>query len=108
MVQQNLFNLTSNNSAFKRVVPRQGVLLFTSKNPSSMKQADLRDMFKNVSKSICILTDPLSLILSPSSAVMMPENTQEDPDDHKPADKGGIQIVHSILYLNVSSLVWFF
>ena len=72
-----------------------------------MEQADLRDMFKNVSKSICTLTDSLSAILSPSLAVMMPENTQDDPDDHEPADGGGIQMVHFLLYLNVSSLVWF-
>jgi len=55
-----------------------------------------------------LLTDPLSPILSPFSSVMMHENTQEDPDDHEPADEGGLQILHSMLYLNVSSLVWFF
>ena len=49
---------------------------------------------------IYTLTDPLSPTLSPSSAVMMPENTQEHPDDHEPADDGGIQMVHSLLYLN--------
>jgi len=49
----------------------------------------------------------MSPILSPSSAVMILENTQEDPDDHEPADEGGIQMVHSVLFLNVSSFVWF-
>jgi hypothetical protein len=63
-------------------------------------------MLKNVSKSICTLTDPFSPVLYPS-ALMIPENTQVDPDDPEPADEGGIQMVHSILYLIVSSLVWF-
>jgi hypothetical protein len=59
-----------------------------------MKQADLRDMFKMNSKCVCasnvISHDPLSSILSISSAMKMQENTKEEPDDPEPADKGDI------------------
>jgi hypothetical protein len=106
MVQQNLFNLTSSNLAFEDSSPKTRRSAFYQYKSFIMKQADLKDMFKNVSKNIYTLTDPLSPILSPSSAVMMPENTQEHPDDREPADKGGVQMVH-LLYLNMSSLVWF-
>jgi hypothetical protein len=49
-----------------------------------MKQAYLRDMFKKVSKSVCISTvvvspDPLSPTPSTSSAMKTPENREEDP-----------------------------
>jgi hypothetical protein len=51
-----------------------------------MKQADLRDMFKKASKSICTLTtvaspDALPPTPSTSSAMKSPESTEEDPDD---------------------------
>jgi hypothetical protein len=67
------------------------------KKTSSVKQADLRDMFKKATKSGCTSTvlvspDPLSPTLSPSSAMMTPENTEEDPDDPEPADEGDIQM----------------
>jgi len=57
-------------------------------------------MFKNASKSVCIsivviFPDTLSLTPSTSSAMMTPENTEQDPDDSMPADKGNIQIKHS-------------
>jgi len=60
-----------------------------------MKQADLRDMFKMNSKCVCasnvvISRDPLSSILSNSSAMKTQENTKEEPDDPEPADKGDI------------------
>jgi hypothetical protein len=50
-----------------------------------MKQADPRDMFKKVSKSVCALTvvvipDPLSPAPLTSSK-KTPENKEEDPDD---------------------------
>jgi hypothetical protein len=56
-IQQNSFNLTSNNSEsltiwhLRTAVPRQEILLFTrekkkKKKASSMEQADLVDMFK--------------------------------------------------------------
>ena len=62
-----------------------------------MKQADLRDMFKNVSQEH-LYSDPLSPFLSPFSSEMMPENTQEDPDDHEPADEEGLHILPSCVF----------
>jgi hypothetical protein len=62
-----------------------------------MKQADIRDMFKKASKSVCTSTivvspDPLSPTPSNSSATKTPENTKEDPDNPEQADKGYIQM----------------
>ena len=70
-MQQNSFNLLSDNSKIliiqymRRVVPRMQVLLFTRKKASSIKQADLRNMFRKSSKNVCTSTvvvspDPLS------------------------------------------------
>jgi len=60
-----------------------------------MKQADIRDIFKKASKSVCTLTvvvssDPWSLASSASSPVKTPENTEEDPHDPEQVDEGGI------------------
>jgi hypothetical protein len=65
-----------------------------------VKHADPRDMFKNVSKSVCTLTvvvfpDPLSPAPLTSSAMKTPENTEEDPDDPEPAGKGDNQTEYS-------------
>jgi hypothetical protein len=54
-------------------------------------------MFKNASKrvstsNVVASPDLLSLIPSTSSAMMTPENTEQDPDDPKPADEGDIQM----------------
>ena len=54
-----------------------------------MKQADLNDMFKKASSSVCTSTvvvspDPLSPTPSTSSAIKTPESTEEDPDDSEP------------------------
>jgi hypothetical protein len=67
------------------VVSRLEVLLFTRKK-LSVKQADLRDMFKQASQSFCPSTimvspNPPSPSPSTSSAIKTPENPQEDPDD---------------------------
>lgn len=48
-----------------------------------MKEADLRDMMNKATKGVCALTiilfsDPLPLTPSTSSAVKIPENTEED------------------------------
>jgi len=48
------------------------------------------------SKCVCasnvlISCDTLSSILSNSSAMKMQENTEEEPDDPEPADKGDIR-----------------
>ena len=60
-----------------------------------MKQAALRGMVKNASKSVCTSTtvvspDPLSPTPSTSSAMKTPEKTEEDPE---PADERDIQMV---------------
>jgi type VI protein secretion system component VasA len=60
-----------------------------------MKQADLRDMFRKASKSVCTSTvvvspEHLSPTPSMSSAMMTPENTEEDLDDPEPVNKGDI------------------
>jgi hypothetical protein len=50
-------------------------------------------MFKSVCTStVTISPDALSPIPKPSSALVTPENTEEDPDDPEPADEGDIQI----------------
>jgi hypothetical protein len=61
-----------------------------------MKQADLRDMFNKALKSACTSADvvsPNSLFPAPSasSAVKIPEDTREDPDDPELLDEGHIQ-----------------
>jgi hypothetical protein len=74
-------------------VPKHKQLLFTRKNASSMKQANFNNMFKNASKPVCKSTavvspDPLFPTPSTSSAIKTPENTEQDPDNPEPADKG--------------------
>jgi hypothetical protein len=55
----NSFNPMSGNSEivliwqYRRVVSGPEVLLFTGKKVPVIKQADLRNMFKQASKSIC-------------------------------------------------------
>jgi hypothetical protein len=60
-----------------------------------MKQADLGDMFRKASKSVCtsvivVAPDLVSLTASTSSTV----KTEEDPDDPEPVD-GFIQMEYS-------------
>ena len=54
-------------------------------------------MLEKVSKSVCTSTivvspDHLSLALSTSTAVRIPENSDKDPDNLEPADEGDIQM----------------
>jgi hypothetical protein len=65
-----------------------------------MKQADIREMLKQASKSVSISTnvvspDPLSPTPSTSSATKTPENTEDDPDDPERAGEGDIQMEYS-------------
>jgi hypothetical protein len=65
-----------------------------------MKQADLRDMFKEASKSVCtstIVVSPDRLSPTPSTAavIKIPGHTEDDPDDPEPADEGDIQMEYS-------------
>ena len=64
-----------------------------------MKEAGLSDMFKNASKSVytatvAVFPDPSPPTPSTSSAMITPENTEQDPDDPKPADDGDIHKEH--------------
>jgi hypothetical protein len=56
------------------------------KKVSSTKQTYLREMFKKASTSDCtpnivVSHNPLSPTPSPSSAMKIPGNTEEDPDE---------------------------
>ena len=82
------------NWHLKRAVPTPEVWLFTRK-----RQADLRNMFKKASNSICRLTvvaspNPLSSIPSTSSTMKTQENTKETHDDPEPPDETGTQTEH--------------
>jgi len=62
-----------------------------------VKQADLRDMFKKASKSVCISmivvsSESLSPTPSTSSAMKTPENKLVDSDYHTPAEERHIQV----------------
>ena len=58
-----------------------------------MKKAHLRDMFKKASKSVrrstaVVSPDPLTPNSSTYSAMKTSENTEQDPDNPEPAEKG--------------------
>jgi hypothetical protein len=83
----------------RSVVTKLEVLLFTRKKASSMKQEDLREMFKKASKNVCSTTaapspDPLTPTTPTSSAIKTPANTEENYDDLEQED-GSIQTKHS-------------
>jgi len=65
-------------------------------------------MFKKISKSVCASTVGVShdpLFLTPSSSAMKtPENTEENPDDPNPADKGYIKMEYFPDHLNTPSV----
>jgi len=65
-----------------------------------MKEANLRDVLKTASKivstSITVVSpDTFSLSPSTSSAMEIPENTEEDPGDRELADAGDIHMKYS-------------
>jgi hypothetical protein len=103
-IQQTSLNPTSYNSKIliirhlRRVVPRSDVLFFSrKKKASSMKQADLRNIFKKASKTVCTSTivvspDPFSPTPSTSSAMKAPQNTKDDPE---PATEGDVQMEYT-------------
>jgi hypothetical protein len=62
-----------------------------------MKEADLRDMFRKASKSVCTSTvvvspDHLSPTPSTSPAMKTPQNTEVNSDDPERADEGDSQM----------------
>jgi hypothetical protein len=86
--------------ALEKSSPKTGSSAFYQKKASSWKQADLRDMFKKASKSVCsstIAASPDLLCHAPSisSAIKTPENTVEDPDDPYLADERNVQVEYS-------------
>jgi hypothetical protein len=52
-------------------------------------------MFKKASKSVCTSTIVVSSDPMSPSIAQTPKNTEEDPDDPKPADEGDIQLEYS-------------
>jgi hypothetical protein len=64
--------------------PKTGSFDFYFNKASSVKQADLRDMFKKPSQRVCTSTAVASELLSPtpstSSLMKTPENTEEPAD----------------------------
>jgi len=105
----NIFNPKSNNSeiittrCLRRVVPKTGSCAFYQQKVS-VEHADLREMFKKSSKSVCSSTvvvspDPPSPTPLISSAMNTPENTQEYPDDLEPPYEGDIQMEYSSAWL---------
>jgi hypothetical protein len=68
-----------------------------------------KNMFKKTSKSVCASTVGVSCdhsfpTPSTSSAVKTPENTDENPDDSDPADKGDTKMEYSPDHLNTPSV----
>jgi len=81
-LQQNSFKPSSDNRAFEDSSPKTMCSAFYQKKVSSLKQADLTNMFKKASKSVHISTivvspDPLSPTLT-SSPMKKPWNIEED------------------------------
>jgi hypothetical protein len=72
---------------------------FYQNKVSSMKQAELRGMFRKASNSACkstIVVSPDTLLPSPTFLGMRtPENTEEVPNYPEPADGGDIQMKYS-------------
>jgi hypothetical protein len=77
---KNAFNLTCDNSEIlitwllRRVIPKPEGLLFYQEKDSSMKEADLWDVFKMAYKSVCtsvIMVSPDSLSPTPSTSLAM-------------------------------------
>jgi len=65
-----------------------------------MKQADLRDMFKKVSKgvstsTIMVSSDLMSPIESVSSVMKTPDNKEENPDKPESSDERDTQMQYS-------------
>jgi hypothetical protein len=78
---------------FRRVVPKTRSFTCYQKKVSSMKQADLRDVFKKAPKSVCTTNVVSPDTLSPTiNFVNYEENNEENPE---PADEGDIQMEYS-------------
>jgi hypothetical protein len=79
------------NLSFEESSPKTGSSAFYKTKTSSLKWADLRDVFKMASKSVCtpadvIPPDPLSPTPSTSSPLKTPKITEETLMTPEPAD----------------------
>jgi hypothetical protein len=94
----NSFDPTSDNLEIltvwhmRRVAPGLEVLVFTRIKVLSVKQADLRDMFKKASSNVCTSTvvvchDHFCPTPSTCSPMNTPKSTEEDCGDPEPAVK---------------------
>ena len=78
-----------------RRIVKTGGFAFCQEKASSMKQADLGDMFKEVQRGLqeylhinhCGISLPLSPASSTSSTMRSPEHTVEEPDEPEQADE---------------------
>jgi hypothetical protein len=81
----------------RTVVPRPQVLLFTRKSVMNEtwqfpRACSKRPPRVSVHQLLGVFPDPLIPTPSTSSATKNPGNTEEDPDDPAPADKGDIKM----------------
>jgi hypothetical protein len=114
-LQKIYVNPASNNSEILTIQiwhlrsPKAEFFYFYKQKAPSSKQADIRDKFTKVYKSVCTSTvavtpDPLSPAPSTSSAARTPENSDKDPDDLEPADEGDIQMEYCCGYWYSSNI----
>jgi hypothetical protein len=86
-VQRNSFNPSPHNLALEETSPKTRGFAFYQKKSLSIRQEDVREMFRKAYKSVCpstILISPDTLSPTPtSSAIKTPQNTEEDPDDRE-------------------------
>ena len=77
-------------------MPKTGGFAFYQKKALSVKQADLRAVFRQAFKSVCTSTiavfQDLLFPTATSSAIKTPGGAEEDPDDLESADKWDIQV----------------
>jgi len=94
-VQQNSFNPSSDNPAFEDSSPKTTCFVFYQKKVSSLKQADLTNMFKKASKgvhtsTVVVSPNPMSPTLTSSTyEESMKQRTYRYP---KTADEGHMQM----------------
>ena len=67
-------------------------LLVTRKNDSSMKQADLRDIFKKSQECWYINLTPCLLVYQLLQLLRLQKEREVNPDHPEPADEGDIQM----------------
>ena len=96
-IEQNSCNLSLDNPALEKNSTKTGSFAFYQRKALSLKQVDLRDMFKKSSRSVCTVNvmvspDPLSPVQSTSGDMETPEKTENYPNDPELAAEGDIQM----------------